>query len=120
MPDDLKAWQIRQAANEVLWHIRLAAITLRHALGPWSGVAAVVRNAPAKVQNERARCMNIVGALCLQLNTFLNIMSGREERFDPQATIERLIEYFDVAMADLKVSRLRRIRENAARYNRTT
>jgi hypothetical protein len=64
--------------------------------------------------------MNILGRLCLQLNAILNIFSGREERFDPEATIDKLIEYCDVAMADLKVSRLRQILEDAARDNRTT
>ena len=120
MPEDMNALQIRQAANEVVWHIRLAATALGHSLDPWGGVAARVHNAPVEVQNERAKCMNIVGGLCVQLNTILNIFSGREERFDPEANIERLIEYCDVAMADLKVSRLRRILENAARDNRTT
>ncbi len=110
----MKAWRTRNAACQVVWHIRLAAISLQHALGPWGGVAAVVHNVPVEIQKERARCLNIISDLCNQLIRSLNILSGQEERFDPEATAARLIECCEIAMADLTVSRLRQVLEDAA------
>lgn len=110
----MKAWQVRHAGRDVVWHIRLVATTLEHALGPWGGVATMVGNSGIEVQNERARCMNIINDLCNQLIRSVNILSGQEERFDPEATIARLIECCDIAMADLSVSRLRQVLEDAA------
>jgi hypothetical protein len=115
MPEDIRAWRVRRAANDVIWHIRLAANALEHALEPWGGVAALVHNAPAEVQHERVRFMNIISDLCGQLMRSLAILSGREERFDPAATVARLIECCEIAMADLTVGRLRQVLEDAAR-----
>src|ERR1700685_3049374 len=119
MPEDLKAYQIRHAAHDVVWHIRLAATALEHTSGSWGCGAARVHGAPEEVQNERVRCMNIISDLCGQLIRSLNILRGQEERFDPEATATRLIEYCDVAMADLKVSRLRQILEDVGRVSNT-
>jgi hypothetical protein len=110
----MEPWQVRHAAQDVVWHIRLAAIAFERALGPWGGVAAVIQNPPAEIQNERVRCMNIIGDLCNQLIRSLNILSGQEERFDPEATAARLIECCEIAMADLTVSRLCQVLKDAA------
>lgn len=119
MPEDIKPWQVRHAAHEVVWHLSLAATALEHASGPWGGVAARVHGAPEDVQKERVRCMNIISDLCGQLIRSLCILSGQEERFDPEATAARLIEYCDIAMADLKVSRLRQMLEDVGRDSST-
>jgi hypothetical protein len=74
----MKAWQVRHAAHDVIWHFRLATTVLGHALDECGGVAALVQNEPAEVQNERTKCMNIIGGLCGQLKTFLNILAGRK------------------------------------------
>jgi hypothetical protein len=55
--------------------------------------------------------MNIIGGLCRQLKTLLDIYAGQEGRFDAEATMEKLIEYCDIAMADLRVSPLRQLLE---------
>jgi hypothetical protein len=118
MPVDMKVWQVRHAARDVLWHFRLVASALEHASGPWGGVAAVVRNSPAEVQNERMRCTNIISGACGRVIRFLNVLRGREERYDPDAVLEELIRYLDTAMAGLNVSRLRQVLEHVARENR--
>jgi hypothetical protein len=118
MPQDMKVWQVRHAAHDVLWDFRVIASALEHAMDPWSGVVAVVRNSPAEVQNERVRCTNIISGACGRLIRFLNIQCGRKERYDPDAVLEELIRYLDTAMADLKVSRVRQVLEHIARDNR--
>jgi hypothetical protein len=115
----MKAWQVRDAARDAIWHIRLVATTLQHALRAWGGVAVILRNSPQEVQRERARCMNVISGLCGRLIRLLETLSGREERFDPEATLEELIEFCDIAIADLRVSPLRLIREIAARGDGT-
>jgi hypothetical protein len=117
MTEETNARQIRRAAWDVIWHFRLATTVLGHALDRWGGVAAQVENTPADVRNERARCMNIFGGLCSRFTKLLNILNGREERFDIDSVVEELIEYCDIAMADLLVSRLRQVLEDAARGN---
>ena len=62
----MKPWQVRHAAHDVVWHIRLAANALERALEPWGGVAALVHNAPGEVQSERVKCTNIISGLCGQ------------------------------------------------------
>lgn len=119
MPEDMKAWQVRHAAYDVIWHFRSAATTVGHSFGPWGGVAALVQNSLAEVRNERARCMNIIGGAYARFNRLPEIMSGRNECVDPEAVLEELITYCNLAMADLKVSRLRQILEDAARDNST-
>jgi hypothetical protein len=119
MTEDMKAWQVRHAAHDVLWHVRLAATALGHSSGPWGSVAAIVPNSAGEVQKERARCMNIISAACGRFISVLHILNGREERYDPDAVFEELIEYCDIAMADLKVSRLRQVLEDAGRVTNT-
>jgi len=120
MPEDMKPWQVRHAAHEVVWHLSLAATALAHVQGPWGGVAALVQGAPAEVRNERARSMNIIGGACGRLIRFLNVLRGQEERYDPDAVIAELLECCDTAMADLKVSCLRQILEDAGRVSSTS
>jgi hypothetical protein len=117
MPEEMNARQIRRAAWDVIWHFRLATTVLGHALDQWGGVAALVNNTSADVRNERARCMNIIGGLCSRFTRLLNILNGREERYDIDSVAEELIENCDLAMADLLVSRLRQVLEDAARGN---
>lgn len=114
MPKDMKAWEVRRVACDVVWHLHQVATTLEHALGSWSGVAALVQNSPAGVRNERARCMNIIGGACVRLNRVLEILSGREGRYAPEVVLENLIKCCEIGMADLKVGRLRHMLEEAA------
>jgi hypothetical protein len=68
MPADMKPWQVRDAAHDAIWHIRLVATSLQHALRPWGGVAVLLKNSPQEVHTERARCMNVISGLCGRRN----------------------------------------------------
>ncbi len=84
MPEELKAWQVRHAAHEVVWHIRLARLlALEHTLGPLSCVAALLRMHRLRSRSERARDMNIISGACVRLIRLLTIVSGQEGRHDP-------------------------------------
>jgi hypothetical protein len=61
--------------------------------------------------------MNIIGGLCSRFTRLLNILNGREERYDIDSVVEELIENCDIAMADMLVSRSRQVLEDAARGN---
>jgi hypothetical protein len=91
---------------------------------PWPAPESVVRQLKTdltqsgglgskKKLRPREMCFFLTSPF-IELIRLLEILRGREERLDPEATIEELIEFCDIAMADLKVSPLRQIREDAA------
>jgi hypothetical protein len=109
-----EAWNVKRDSRDVVWHIRLAAVLLEHALRPWGNVSALVPQALDEVRNERVKGMNLISGCCVRLKGVLNILSGTEERFDPQASVEELIKYCDIALADLQEhGRLRKKLEEA-------
>jgi hypothetical protein len=105
-----KVSDVKQATREVIWHIRLAAITFQHAIGEWEEVVVLHLTTAENVQEERKRCMNQIGALCDRLTKFLGLMNSREE-VSPEAFISRLIESCDTAIEDLRVGPAERLME---------